>query len=127
MPDHSFFHSLFVTSLYCLVTAQAACTSRRTETVQTNVASLNTFFCIDYTGMPPSLLLLQKRCSRSSKRVLYFDGVTSVALAVSTTGTLVAARAFPVLAVATALSLASLAAGAGAVGATLAIIATVTL
>ncbi len=77
--------------------------------------------------MPPSLLLLQKRCSRSSKRVLYFDGVTSVALAVSTTGTLVAARAFPVLAVATALSLASLAAGAGAVGATLAIIATVAL
>ena len=127
MPDHSFFYSLFVTSLYCLVTAQAACTSRRTETVQTNNASLYTFFCIDYTGMPPSLLLLQKCCSRSSKRVLDFDGVTSVALAVSTTGTLVAARAFPVLAVAAALSLASLAAGAGTIRATLAVVTTVAL
>ncbi len=77
--------------------------------------------------MPPSLLLLQHCCSQASERVLDFDGVTSVALAVSTTGTLVSARAFSVLAVAAALSLASLAAGAGAIRATLAVVTTVAL
>ncbi len=77
--------------------------------------------------MPLSLLLLQHCCSRASKRVLDFDGVTSVALAVSTTGTLVAARALSVLAVAAALSLARLAAGASAIRATLAVVTTVAL
>lgn len=64
---------------------------------------------------------------RAAERVLDFDGVTSVALALCTTGTLVATRAFPVLAVAAALSLASLAGGAGAIRATIAVVTTVAL
>ena len=64
---------------------------------------------------------------RLSEGALNFDGVTSVALALSTTGTLVAARAFPVLAVSTALGFASLATGAGTIRATFAAVTTVAL
>lgn len=123
----SILHGLFVISLYCLVRAQAECRCNN-EIVQTRILlPYIQLFALTVQVCHRACYSYNIAVSRASERVLDFDGVTSVALALSTTGTLVAARAFSVLAVAAALSLASLAAGAGTIRATLAVVTTVAL
>ncbi len=115
---------MFVNSLYCLVRLNVDATIKF---YRHNIASLYTVVCLDCTVCHRACYSYNIAVPRASERVLDFDGVTSVALALSTTGTLVAARAFPVLAVAAALSFASLATGAGTIRATLAVVTTVAL